>query len=78
MLGGGHAARQVDPITPISPKAIRGHLRFWWRTMCAPDLENPTEISPTELMAVRESEVFGGHYSMEARRGPRYSPIPEV
>lgn len=60
MLGGGHDPRHVDEVTPISAKAIRGHLRFWWRIMCAPDLVNPAGLHPTELMAIRESEVFGG------------------
>src|SRR4051794_14646648 len=60
MLGGGPAPRHVDRLTPISGKGIRGQLRFWWRFMCAPELENPTGLPATELMAIRESEVFGG------------------
>lgn len=31
MFGGGYEPRQVDPLMPIRPAAIRGHLRFWWR-----------------------------------------------
>lgn len=31
LFGGGVETGKVDPITPISGKAIRGHLRFWWR-----------------------------------------------
>jgi CRISPR-associated protein Cmr1 len=31
MFGGGYKAREVDPLLPIRPAAIRGHLRFWWR-----------------------------------------------
>jgi CRISPR-associated protein Cmr1 len=31
MFGGGYKAREVDPLQPIRPAAIRGHLRFWWR-----------------------------------------------
>ncbi len=31
LFGGGVEAGVNDDITPISGKAIRGHLRFWWR-----------------------------------------------
>lgn len=60
MLGGGHKPREVDEITPISAKAIRGHLRFWWRYMCGSRLESATGMPQTALMRLRESEVFGG------------------
>ena len=31
MFGGGVEPGVNDPITPIRPTSIRGHLRFWWR-----------------------------------------------
>jgi CRISPR-associated protein Cmr1 len=33
MFGGGYEPREVDPLMPIRPAAIRGHLRFWWRAL---------------------------------------------
>lgn len=34
LFGGGVTPGEVDELTPISGKAIRGHLRFWWRATC--------------------------------------------
>lgn len=31
LFGGGAIARKVDRERPVSGKAVRGHLRFWWR-----------------------------------------------
>lgn len=31
IFGGGFKAGENDPVTPIRPSSIRGHLRFWWR-----------------------------------------------
>jgi len=31
LFGGGVTVGENDELTPISGKAIRGHLRFWWR-----------------------------------------------
>lgn len=31
LYGGGVVPGKVDHVTPISGKAVRGHLRFWWR-----------------------------------------------
>src|ERR671926_1469036 len=31
LFGGGVEPGVNDEVTPISGKAIRGHLRFWWR-----------------------------------------------
>ncbi len=33
VFGGGYEPREVDPLMPIRPAAIRGHLRFWWRAL---------------------------------------------
>jgi CRISPR-associated protein Cmr1 len=34
LFGGGVEAGVNDEVTPISGKAIRGQLRFWWRATC--------------------------------------------
>ncbi len=31
LFGGGVTAREVDQDRPVAGKAVRGHLRFWWR-----------------------------------------------
>ena len=59
MFGGGVEPGEVDPVTPVSAKAIRGHLRHWWRIFCGDTLENTTGLNPTELMFARETEIFG-------------------
>jgi len=59
LFGGGHTTGEVDPVTPISTKGIRGQLRFWWRLLCGTTLENPTGLPATELLALREAELFG-------------------
>lgn len=59
LFGGGHTAGEVDPVTPISAKGIRGQLRSWWRLVCGPTLGNPTGLPATELLAAREAELFG-------------------
>lgn len=33
LFGGGYEPREVDPVCIIRPASIRGHLRFWWRTL---------------------------------------------
>jgi CRISPR-associated protein Cmr1 len=35
MFGGGWSPGEIDQVTPISGKAIRGHLRTWWRLTCS-------------------------------------------
>ena len=52
MFGGGHTAGAVDPVTPISAKAIRGHLRFWWRAT------RGAACRTVDDLAHRESEIF--------------------
>jgi CRISPR-associated protein Cmr1 len=58
-FGGGFDAGENDPLRPISPKGIRGQLRFWWRVVMASGLLNPTGLSPVDLMSLREAEIFG-------------------
>jgi CRISPR-associated protein Cmr1 len=52
LFGGGVEAGITDDITPVSGKAIRGHLRFWWRaTRGAGSLEE---------MKKKEEGIWGG------------------
>lgn len=48
MFGGGHTAGTCDPETPISAKAIRGHLRFWWRAMHGAEDKTADELFKAE------------------------------
>ena len=53
IFGGGVKAGENDPVTPIRPSSIRGHLRFWWRTTCGSRLEKVAQLFN------REGEIWG-------------------
>jgi CRISPR-associated protein Cmr1 len=48
MFGGGYKAREVDPLLPIRPAAIRGHLRFWWRATAGARYATVEELHKAE------------------------------
>jgi CRISPR-associated protein Cmr1 len=54
MFGGGYKAREVDPLLPIRPAAIRGHLRFWWRATAG------ARYATVEELHKAETELWGG------------------
>ena len=54
MFGGGYKAREVDPLLPIRPAAIRGHLRFWWRATAG------ARYATVEELHKAERELWGG------------------
>jgi len=54
MFGGGYKAREVDPLQPIRPAAIRGHLRFWWRATAGARYTSVAELHKAE------TELWGG------------------
>ena len=54
MFGGGYKAREVDPLLPIRPAAIRGHLRFWWRATAGARYSSVAELHKAE------TELWGG------------------
>jgi CRISPR-associated protein Cmr1 len=54
MFGGGYKAREVDPLLPIRPAAIRGHLRFWWRATAG------ARYARVEELHKAETELWGG------------------
>jgi len=49
LFGGGVKPGENDPLTPISGKAIRGHLRFWWRATRG-------GLTPEEISAIAEAD----------------------
>ena len=54
MFGGGYKAREVDPLQPIRPAAIRGHLRFWWRATAGARYTSVADLHKAE------TELWGG------------------
>jgi len=54
MFGGGYKAREVDPLLPIRPAAIRGHLRFWWRATAGARYASVADLYKAER------ELWGG------------------
>jgi CRISPR-associated protein Cmr1 len=52
IFGGGVVAGVNDPITPIRPSSIRGHLRFWWRAT------RGASFGTAELLK-QEGEIWG-------------------
>lgn len=53
IFGGGVKANENDPVTPIRPSSIRGHLRFWWRATSGAKYPNVAELRQ------REGEIWG-------------------
>ncbi len=51
LFGGGVEAGINDDLTPISGKAIRGHLRFWWRATCG--------VGTVDEMKKAEEAIWG-------------------
>jgi len=54
MFGGGYKTREVDPLLPIRPAAIRGHLRFWWRATAGARYTSVADLHKAE------TELWGG------------------
>ena len=54
IFGGGVVEAGVnDPVTPIRPSSIRGHLRFWWRAT------RGTKYKTVPELRRREGEIWG-------------------
>jgi len=53
IFGGGAEAGINDPVTPIRPSSIRGHLRFWWRATRGANCTTTAELRK------REGEIWG-------------------
>lgn len=54
MFGGGYKTREVDPLLPIRPAAIRGHLRFWWRATAG------AQYTDAKSLYCAEAKLWGG------------------
>ena len=53
VLGGGSQTRELDEVDVIRPATVRGHLRFWWRALCAHQYRSPGDLYR------REGEIWG-------------------
>jgi CRISPR-associated protein Cmr1 len=53
IFGGGVEAGANDPVTPIRPSSIRGHLRFWWRATRGVSCTNVADLRR------KEGEIWG-------------------
>jgi CRISPR-associated protein Cmr1 len=53
ILGGGAQTRTVDDVEIIRAATVRGHLRFWWRALYAP------EYAASDDLYQRESALWG-------------------
>lgn len=53
IFGGGVKASENDPVTLIRPPSIRGHLRFWWRSVRGANCRTASELSQ------REGDIWG-------------------
>lgn len=90
MFGGGYKTREVDPLMPIRPAAIRGHLRFWWRATAGAQYTNAGELYKAETAiwggaAVKDEAAVGkvaiqtemineGNEAPYARVAPKATP----
>ena len=53
MVGGGVEKGEVDTTRPIRASSIRGHLRYWWRLLCAGDRKG-------DELRKAETDIWGG------------------
>lgn len=53
ILGGSHQTRAIDDVDVIRAPSVRGHLRFWWRTLYAAQCAN------ADALYQRESALWG-------------------
>lgn len=72
LFGGGVEAGKNDDVTPISGKAIRGHLRFWWRATRGGQFGGGEE--GLKKMREREAEIWGAA-STPSKPNPSQVPI---
>lgn len=53
MFGGGYEAGMIDPVHPIRPASVRGHLRIWWRATLG------ATIAESNTLFERETALWG-------------------
>jgi len=69
LFGGGVEAGKNDNITLITGKAIRGHLRFWWRATRGGQFGSGAE--GLKKMSEREAEIWGAASTLNKPRPSR-------
>jgi CRISPR-associated protein Cmr1 len=62
ILGGAARARQIDDVDVIRTPTIRGHLRFWWRSLYG------HRYADTQALFAAESALFGAAAGGECGR----------
>jgi CRISPR-associated protein Cmr1 len=87
MFGGGYKAREVDPLLPIRPAAIRGHLRFWWRATAGACYTSVADLHKAErelwgAAATKDNPAVGKvalqvHISSAGEKAPYSQVAPE-
>jgi CRISPR-associated protein Cmr1 len=70
ILGGSHQPRAIDEIDIIRAASVRGHLRFWWRTLYAVQCASAEELFQREsILWGRAATDDGGRSAVEVRIG---------
>lgn len=68
ILGGSHQTRAIDDVDVIRAPSVRGHLRFWWRTLYAKDYSTPKAVYQREsALWGRAANDGGGRSAVEIR-----------
>lgn len=68
ILGGSHQTRAIDDVDVIRAPSVRGHLRFWWRTLYAKDYSTPEAVYQREsALWGRAANDGGGRSAVEIR-----------
>ncbi len=84
MFGGGYRTREVDPLMPIRPAAIRGHLRFWWRATAGAQYSSAKELYKAETAiwggaAMNDDTSFGRvAIRVELKNQGKSAPYSEI
>lgn len=72
ILGGGSQTRALDEVDVIRPATLRGHLRFWWRTL------RGHEFALAEELCNAEGELWGRAAAHEGGRSAVEIRIDDV
>ncbi|MFC1642597.1 type III-B CRISPR module RAMP protein Cmr1 [Myxococcota bacterium] len=48
IFGGAPQTRQIDDLDVVRVPALRGHLRFWWRALCAHEFDDAAKLFAEE------------------------------
>lgn len=68
ILGGGSQTRAIDDVDVIRPANVRGHLRFWWRTLRGHEFTSAEDLYREEsTLWGKASTDAGGRSAVEIR-----------